>query len=745
MVPTPAIPKDDYALLTMDEEGARQRREERLRKLHVQTIPRLRLLGFLWSVLLVLIARRLGGETVWDASSTTYVAVTLAYCLVTEVLCRLWYRGGRDSERLPRAILTSDIGIAAYFVYITGGPASPFFFAPYVRVFDQVFYGSAWALRMLLCAAVGQLFVFGLHSWVHESVWITPLAATEAFGCFFIGLYVALTARVGARMATRARHLIGVARQLLRDLTASSEELEAARRDAEAAAEAKGRFLATMTHELRTPMNGILGMAELALSTDLDREQREYVDAVRTSAKSLLNVVNDVLDLSKLDAGAIEPESVEFSLFDTLRDVARVTSQSAFAKGVEVVWSVDGRVPDARIGDPSKLRHVLVNLVGNAVKFTDAGHVRIEVAPGARDGALLFAVADTGVGIAPDKLDLVFDPFTQAEQSTSRRFGGTGLGLPIAQRLCRAMGSEIVLESELGVGTRMAFELVLATDDGRSLGWAETPLHRAAEVLVLHAQTVARAQLVHDAAALGSAALGCSSLDALERELRRCGSEAVVLAQIPSASADRGVLDSLALSYPGVRWVLIQAGRPTEAWTAPSLVQADFVLPPMLGPDLPALLEERVPGASSAEPPAPSPAHCATCAAAGLRVLLVEDNPINQRVAQRLLELWGHEVQVAANGLEGVERAAEGGYDIVLMDVQMPELDGLEATRRIRGLGAQHPMSHVPIVAMTANSDREDCAACFDAGMNDFLLKPVDVDAFRELLRQRCCELHRAA
>ena len=525
----------------------------------------------------------------------------------------------------------------------------------------------------------------------------------------------------------------------------AEHELAATRDKALESTRLKSQFLATMSHEMRTPMNGIVGMADLLLGTDLDSEQTEYAQTVSLCAESLLNLINDTLDFSKIEAGKLTLESIPFDVYQATGSVAEVLAERAESKGIELVIFVDRDTPRTVRGDPARLRQVLLNLVGNAVKFTDRGTVVVRVERVTEDAGarrLRFSVRDTGVGIAPEAHAALFEPFVQADGTTTRKFGGTGLGLAICKELVEAMGGRIGVESSLGSGSTFEFALDLPTVEAS----VQTDL---AQLIPAN-----RKALIVDPSPAGTRLLeyylkgwnvrtslasgGQEALAALYRQAEMGSPYHLILASSKLPDMDgmdlaMRIHDDSVLRKTRIITVCPFSQRPDSAALRLAGVRA-VLAKPVLATKLAEAVRGALDSANSGPSEAAEQAGSKISEQTRLqcRVLLAEDNAVNQELAVRLLAKLGYSADVVENGLDAVERIRNRDYDIVLMDCQMPEMDGYEATAEIRRLeGEQRRTS---IIAMTANAMAGDRERCLDAGMDDYLAKPVQPAALKDAL-----------
>jgi PAS domain S-box-containing protein len=543
--------------------------------------------------------------------------------------------------------------------------------------------------------------------------------------------------------------LAGIGRDITH-LKKVQEEMRKAREAAEAASRAKSEFLANMSHEIRTPLNGVMGMTDLALETELTAEQREYLETVKMSGDSLLTVINDILDFSKIEAGKIDLETADFNLRDSLESTLKTLALRADEKGLELLCEVAPEVPEVVRGDSVRLRQIVVNLVGNAIKFTDSGEIAVKVQVEAKkdaDWICHLTVADTGIGVPADKLESIFDPFSQADSSTTRKYGGTGLGLTISTRLVQMMGGKIWVESEVGHGSQFHFTVLLGAADAKEikLGTVAPPeLLRGVKVLVVDDNRTNRrileGMLLRWQMKPTTVEGGRQALVQLS-EARKAGQPyGLVLTDMHMPDMDGFALVEEIRHRPELStatiMMLTSAGHRGDAARCQALGVAAYLLKPIRQSELREAIA-RVLGAREHEGAIPLITRFSLQDArepdAFLKVLLAEDNLVNQRLAVRLLEKRGHQVVVASTGLEALKALEKGKFDLVLMDVQMPEMDGLEATAVIRekekGTGI-----HQAVVALTAHAMKGDREKCIAGGMDGYLTKPIRPQELDQLL-----------
>lgn len=732
--------QDEYsATFAFDSNAARHARRQRFMHFQTVEVPRLRLIGFFLNAVGVILHNWLvQGHFSW-ADSFYITGVLVAYAFVAwGAIAAFW--SPYSFVDIGDLFLVFDVVVLAFVVYVSGANHSLMWLVFLARPADQV---ATTFKRSLFFAHTGPLAFFLLMSYVgfaeHRDV-VWPVEIAKGTILYIMSMYIALTARTAESRRNKLAQARRIAEQAARDAADRRRELESALAKLENASKAKSEFLANVSHELRTPLNSVLGSSDLLLDSPLTREQREMVGVLRDSAESLTHIVNDILDLARVEARRMPLEQIPMRLRDVAGATLRMFTARAHHRPIELVCHVERDVPDALTGDPVRLRQVLTNLIGNAVKFTEAGEIvlRVEVEE-ERAGrlALRFSVRDTGIGIPKDRQAAIFEAFTQVDGSSTRKYGGTGLGLTIANELVGLMDGRLWVESEPGRGSTFSF--IAWFGRATHMESAEAPWgDRRLRVLIADGNPHAQAALV-EALSVWPVDLRTASSDhaALAAADVAMASQPLELAIIDSSLPGIGAIELLArlraAPYRVPRLVLLVRNResPLDAERAIA-VGALYLVKPVTQQPLTELLR----GAFGADPHSAGLLPHMRPPLRPLRILVADDHEVNQAVVAAVLKKWGHAVASALDGQEALDKLAAETYDLVLMDLQMPVMDGLDATRRLRQREQAAGTGHIPVIAMTARAMDEDREQCLASGMDGYLSKPLNQPALFEMLAQ---------
>ncbi len=692
------------AIALQPDEVERHRRENAAR-LSLFEIPALRATGLFFLSIGILLNNR---YFLHDLSLTAWLNATVvmgAYCAVSWVAIVIAWRKGRD---LTLFFLIADMIVWTYAIYASGAEQSRLYFILLLRVADQT---QTTFRRCLAFVGLGIVCYSGMVAWAAFVDGRAVDAGGSAVKLIFIavsGLYIALAARTAERRRLQVRTAIHMSHDLIRQLEERSVDLREARAKAEEANAAKSEFLANMSHEMRTPLHGVIGMLQLAHDGEMSGERARHIDLARQSAESLLGTIDDVLEFSKIEARKLDLEPVYFSVRELLQETMKPLGVTAAAKGLVISCVIDSDVPDAIWTDPLRLRQIVTNLVGNAIKFTQSGEISVRIrCERLEENRLLLRgeVEDTGIGVDPSLQRLIFEPFTQVDSSRTRRYAGTGLGLSIVARLVEAMGGSIDVESSEQKGSRFAFSIAAETDRFAAPErpqWEKGLAGR--RVLVVDHHDRERGAVEQMLTAHGMRVDTAAWFDEAPEQPYE-----VVVATEPRNRYRAVVVIRSPLEHDPTGESL---SRPVEEH---ELIEAVGAALGLITPE-----RLRVVRMSS------------RLAARRLRVLVVEDHPIGQEFAVEALRRMGHSAVIAANGSEAVSLADREHFDAILMDVQMPGMDGLEATRHIR---AREGGARIPIIAMTAHTRPEERTRCLEAGMDAVLTKPIDRRELADMLR----------